>query len=127
MLTNPRLLNSQGKSVVSVKGGCIDGLDWKSAIHIWTKSAMVPIPEGADTEEDPPAPSHNQVDSGQTLDAASSSSSGSLNHPGSGSSGDARSIISSSDSTSTTSTSPPSSMVGSDLAAYYRRVADMLD
>jgi hypothetical protein len=41
------------KNVVSVKGGCLDGLDWKKAIHIWTKSAMVPIPEGSEahTEE----------------------------------------------------------------------------
>ncbi|KAK4193384.1 centromere protein V [Podospora australis] len=37
------------KNIVSVKGGCIDGLDWKTAIHIWTKSAMVPIPEGSET------------------------------------------------------------------------------
>ncbi|KAK4196925.1 hypothetical protein QBC40DRAFT_309534 [Triangularia verruculosa] len=37
------------KNVVSVKGGCLEGLDWKSAIHIWTKSAMVPIPEGAES------------------------------------------------------------------------------
>ncbi|KAK4245365.1 Mss4-like protein [Corynascus novoguineensis] len=45
-----RLLHTiPGKNVVSVKGGCIEGLDWKSAIHIWTKSAMVPIPEGSET------------------------------------------------------------------------------
>jgi hypothetical protein len=36
---------------VSVKGGCIDGLDWRKAIHIWTKSAMVPIPEGSESYE----------------------------------------------------------------------------
>lgn len=41
----------QGKNVVSVKGGCIDGLDWAKAIHIWTKSAMVPIPEGSQSFE----------------------------------------------------------------------------
>lgn len=41
-----------GKNVVSVKGGCIDGLDWKAAIHIWTKSAMVPIPEGSETHSE---------------------------------------------------------------------------
>lgn len=35
----------QGKNVVSVKGGCLEGLDWRTAIHIWTKTAMVPIPE----------------------------------------------------------------------------------
>ncbi|GJD02697.1 glutathione-dependent formaldehyde-activating enzyme [Colletotrichum higginsianum] len=37
------------KNVISVKGGCIDGLDWKTAVHIWTKNAMVPIPEGAES------------------------------------------------------------------------------
>jgi hypothetical protein len=45
----PNLTVEQGKNVVSVKGGCIDGLDWKQAVHIWTKSAMVPIPEGSET------------------------------------------------------------------------------
>ncbi|KAK1597437.1 glutathione-dependent formaldehyde-activating enzyme [Colletotrichum navitas] len=40
------------KNVVSVKGGCIDGLDWKTAVHIWTKNAMVPIPEGAESHEE---------------------------------------------------------------------------
>ncbi|KAK3337288.1 glutathione-dependent formaldehyde-activating [Cercophora scortea] len=40
-----------GRNVVSIKGGCIDGLDWKTAIHIWTKSAMVPIPEGSVSAE----------------------------------------------------------------------------
>ncbi|KAK0630027.1 Mss4-like protein [Bombardia bombarda] len=44
-----------GKNVVSVKGGCIDGLDWTTAIHIWTKSAMVPIPEsGTETDSEEP-------------------------------------------------------------------------
>ncbi|EGS19267.1 uncharacterized protein CTHT_0058930 [Thermochaetoides thermophila DSM 1495] len=38
-------LHTQPKNVVAVKGGCIEGLDWSKAIHIWTKSAMVPIPE----------------------------------------------------------------------------------
>ncbi|KAJ6437951.1 glutathione-dependent formaldehyde-activating [Purpureocillium lavendulum] len=37
------------KNVVSVKGGCIEGIDWKKAIHLWTKSAMIPIPEGSET------------------------------------------------------------------------------
>ncbi|KAK1716086.1 glutathione-dependent formaldehyde-activating enzyme [Colletotrichum acutatum] len=40
------------KNVVSVKGGCIDGLDWKTAVHIWTKNAMVPIPEGAENHRE---------------------------------------------------------------------------
>lgn len=39
----------QNKNVVSVKGGCLDGLDWSRAIHIWTNSAMMPIPEGAES------------------------------------------------------------------------------
>jgi hypothetical protein len=42
----------KGKNVVSVKGGCIEGLDWKKAIHIWTSSAMVPIPEGSETHSE---------------------------------------------------------------------------
>ncbi|GJC88406.1 hypothetical protein ColLi_11244 [Colletotrichum liriopes] len=42
----------QDKNVVSVKGGCIDGLDWKTAVHIWTKNAMVPIPEGAESHSE---------------------------------------------------------------------------
>ncbi|KAF4121716.1 Glutathione-dependent formaldehyde-activating enzyme [Geosmithia morbida] len=37
------------RNVVSIKAGCIEGLDWNKAIHIWTKNAMVPIPEGAET------------------------------------------------------------------------------
>jgi hypothetical protein len=34
---------------IGVWGGCLDGLDWKKAIHIWTRSAMVPIPEGSES------------------------------------------------------------------------------
>lgn len=37
---------------MSVKGGCISGLDWGKAIHIWTKSAMVPIPEGSESHSE---------------------------------------------------------------------------
>lgn len=42
----------QSKNVVSVKGGCIDGLDWNTAVHIWAKMAMVPIPEGSETHSE---------------------------------------------------------------------------
>lgn len=42
----------QAKNVVSVKGGCIEGLDWSKAIHIWTKSAMVPIPESSESHSE---------------------------------------------------------------------------
>ncbi|KAI2782701.1 Mss4-like protein [Daldinia loculata] len=53
-----RLLHTTpGKNVVSVKGGCIDGLDWSRAIHIWTKSAMIPIPEGSETYSEEPTES----------------------------------------------------------------------
>jgi hypothetical protein len=48
---------AQGKNVVSVKGGCLEGLDYKTAIHIWTKSAMVPIPEGAESHDGEPSES----------------------------------------------------------------------
>lgn len=49
-------LTLQAKNVVSVKGGCIEGLDWSKAIHLWTKSAMVPIPEGSETHSEDPSP-----------------------------------------------------------------------
>lgn len=41
-----------GKNVVSIKAGCIEGVDWSKAIHLWTKSAMVPIPEGCETHSE---------------------------------------------------------------------------
>ncbi|KAM3564638.1 hypothetical protein ARSEF4850_001771 [Beauveria asiatica] len=37
----------RAKNVVSVRGGCVSGIDWSKAVHIWTKSAMVPIPESS--------------------------------------------------------------------------------
>ncbi|CEJ88796.1 hypothetical protein VHEMI04825 [[Torrubiella] hemipterigena] len=52
-----RLLHSTpAQDFVSVKGGCIQGLDWSQAIHICTNSAMVPIPEGAETASDASTP-----------------------------------------------------------------------
>ncbi|KAK5992890.1 hypothetical protein PT974_06313 [Cladobotryum mycophilum] len=50
------------KQVVSVKGGCIEGLDWEKAIHLWTKTAMVPIPEGSEAHTESTA----STDIGQT-------------------------------------------------------------
>ncbi|KUJ24589.1 uncharacterized protein LY89DRAFT_25017 [Mollisia scopiformis] len=51
-----RLIHSTpGKDVVSVKGGCIEGLDWSTARHIWCKRAMIPIPEGVERDEEEPA------------------------------------------------------------------------
>lgn len=43
--------------MVSVKGGCLRGLDWATAIHIWTKSAMLPIPEGSEAISEEPTES----------------------------------------------------------------------
>ncbi|MCJ1291002.1 hypothetical protein MMC34_002544 [Xylographa carneopallida] len=34
------------RELVSVKGGCIEGLDLSGAVHIWCKRAVVPVPEG---------------------------------------------------------------------------------
>jgi len=43
-----------GKNVVAIKGGLIDGLRWQDAKHIWTKNALVPIPEGVESCEEEP-------------------------------------------------------------------------
>lgn len=43
------------KDVLSIKGGCIKGLDWSDGKHIWTKSAVIPIPPGVEQwPEEPP-------------------------------------------------------------------------
>lgn len=44
------------RSFVSVKGGNIKGLDWSSAIHIYTDSAVVPIPPGVKSFPRSPPP-----------------------------------------------------------------------
>ncbi|KAG9235982.1 hypothetical protein BJ875DRAFT_249157 [Amylocarpus encephaloides] len=50
------------KDIVSVKGGCIEGLDWNSARHIWCKRALVPIPEGVERDdEEPKVESHETI------------------------------------------------------------------
>jgi hypothetical protein len=40
--------------VVAVKGGVLDGLDFKGAKHIYCRSAVVPIPEGVERWEADP-------------------------------------------------------------------------
>ena len=35
------------RGTVSIKGGCVEDLDWKDGVHIFTRSAVWPIPEGA--------------------------------------------------------------------------------
>lgn len=42
--------------IVSIKAGCVDGLEWRDVIHIWTSSAVVPIPEGVKQYEKGPPP-----------------------------------------------------------------------
>ena len=39
---------------VSIKGGLVKGLDWATAVHIWTKRAVVPIPDGVVRWEEEP-------------------------------------------------------------------------
>ncbi len=36
------------KPTVSIKGGAVEGLNVKGAKHIWTKTAIVDVPEGSD-------------------------------------------------------------------------------
>ncbi|KAJ3492616.1 hypothetical protein NLG97_g5271 [Lecanicillium saksenae] len=36
------------KRTVSIKGGAVEGLDVTGARHIWTRSAIVDVPEGSD-------------------------------------------------------------------------------
>ena len=42
------------KDTVSVKGGCIEGLNWKDAQHIYCKTAVVPISGIAKSWEEEP-------------------------------------------------------------------------
>ena len=50
----------EGEKHLSVKAGCLEGFDLRGekgrkAIHIWTKEAIVDIPEGVESyEEEPP-------------------------------------------------------------------------
>lgn len=58
----------QGKNVVSVRGGCIQGIDWTKAVHIWTKNAMMPIPEGSETYSEEASDSSGQGSAQTILD-----------------------------------------------------------
>ncbi len=42
------------RALVSFKAGCIDGLDWTGAKHIFTRSAVIRIPEDAEQYETVP-------------------------------------------------------------------------
>lgn len=67
----------QAKNVVSVKGGCLEGLDWNKAIHLWTKSAMVPIPEGSESYSEEPDSTDYGSDKGDLDQAGELAGSGS--------------------------------------------------
>lgn len=64
----PPCPTTQNKNVISVKGGCLEGLDWSRAIHIWTKSAMIPIPEGAESYSEESTRASGYGDSQEFLD-----------------------------------------------------------
>ncbi|KAK3303001.1 Mss4-like protein [Chaetomium strumarium] len=58
------------RETVSIKGGLVKGLSWKGAAHIFTRSAVVDVPEGVERWEGAPdvmpgrkstsSPEHNQ-------------------------------------------------------------------
>ncbi|KAK8141625.1 hypothetical protein G3M48_010192 [Beauveria asiatica] len=64
-----RILHStDAKNVVSVRGGCVSGIDWSKAVHIWTKSAMVPIPESSESYSERSSDSSGQGPAQDALD-----------------------------------------------------------
>lgn len=45
---HPSILpNGQIKPTLSAKGGLVEGLNWNSVKHVYTRSARVPVPEGS--------------------------------------------------------------------------------
>lgn len=51
-----RILGPDGvpRPTVSIKGGCIDGLDWSGGCHIYVRSAVIKIPDEWETYETVP-------------------------------------------------------------------------
>ena len=49
-LLTPGFRYLQNRTVVSVKGGCIEGLDWQTAIHLWYVH-ICPLPFAQDRQE----------------------------------------------------------------------------
>ena len=50
------------RDIVSIKGGCVEGLDWTGVKHIFTRSAVVKIPEECEQYETvPPSMQGNAV------------------------------------------------------------------
>lgn len=48
------ILEDGNPETVAVKGGLLEGLDWSDGKHIFCRSAVVPIPEGAERWEAEP-------------------------------------------------------------------------
>lgn len=57
------------RETVSIKGGLVQGLDWSQAIHIYTRYAVVDIPEGVLSFEDAPDTIPGRRDSDKDEDA----------------------------------------------------------
>jgi hypothetical protein len=63
---------TEGEAELSVKAGCLEGLDLRGergrkAVHIWTKEAVVDIPEGVERyEEEPPGGSLQGQEGGES-------------------------------------------------------------
>lgn len=53
-IMHERILEKETPKVVSIKGGLIEGLNWTGGTHIFCRSAVVPIPEGAEQFEAEP-------------------------------------------------------------------------
>lgn len=45
------LPNGQPGPTLTIKGGCLEGINLDGARHIWTRSAIVPVPDGSDLTE----------------------------------------------------------------------------
>jgi hypothetical protein len=48
-----------------VKSGCIEGIDWKGAVHIWIKRAVLQVPEGVEAWEGEPDEGEPQKEESQ--------------------------------------------------------------
>lgn len=55
-ILNARIVKEGGgyEPIVSVRGGLLEGLNWADAKHIFCRSAVVAIPEGAVRCDGPP-------------------------------------------------------------------------
>lgn len=51
-----RIVDADGtpRSTVSIKGGCVEGLDWSGGMHIYMRSAVFKIPAECEQYETVP-------------------------------------------------------------------------